>query len=582
MTRHFSNFAHHFVLWILLLIAVSFLGVNFLFAQIENYKIDLAHELSEIIEAPVTIGKINARLRGIQPELQLSQLNIAAEKIQLKEIRFGIDVWQFFSTQNLLAATSITLVGAQITLIRHIDESITLEGLKASEGQPLWLFQGRKYQILQSTITWYDEKMHTPPRQITPVNLAIMNDGQQHRLNLLARLPQQIEPLRVSADFSGNPFESQTLNGKIFFESKNFKLKEFADFELPLSLKITDGVANVKAWMQWKNGQLRIINGEVKLQNVTFAHPQRSNFKLNEFKSNFQLKHQNETWQITLPKFEITTPETELQGSILANLNPNNSDENSIGLFLEKLEIAPLISIINFFSETPFDTNQLSGMLTNLSLFAQPNQQKFTVDGSFNNVKANVTKLNIEHLNGHFHGSELAGILQLSSDKLAFNAPTLFREPLPTIKLETELTWKQTATTWQVNSEKIVLNNRDIPSESVLKLTLPKNGSVFMDLQTQFEIHDATQTWRYLPVGIMEKDVVSWLDKAFEKGRVKNGQFLFYGLLKDFPFEKGQGVFEVLFDAENAKLNYASDWLPLSELTAQVRFYQDSLQVNLS
>jgi hypothetical protein len=142
----------------------------------------------------------------------------------------GIDIWQFLSAQNLLAATSITLVGAQITLIRHVDDSITFEGLKASEGQPLWLFQGRKYLILQSSITWHDEKLNQPARQISPVNLAILNDGEQHRVNLLTQL-QKNEPLRVSADFSGNPFEPQSLNGNIFFESNNLKLKEFAKAE---------------------------------------------------------------------------------------------------------------------------------------------------------------------------------------------------------------------------------------------------------------------------------------------------------------------------------------------------------------
>jgi uncharacterized protein (TIGR02099 family) len=579
MPHYLSRLAHNFLFWALLLITFSFLGINFLFSSIENYKSNLAHELSEIVAAPVSIGKLNAKLRGIQPELQLSQLNIAAEKIQLKEIRLSVNMWQFFSERNLLAATSITLVGAKITLIRHADDSITLEGLKASEGQPTWLLQG-KYLLLQSSITWRDEKLNKPARQISPVNLAIMNDGEQHRVNLLTQLHKQ--PLRVALDFSGNPFEPKTLNGNIFLESKNLKLSEFAEFELPLGLKISDGVANVKTWANLENGQLSAINGELKLQNVTLNRPQHSNFKLDELSSHFQLKHQNETWIVSLRDVKMSTPETKFNGAISANMNTNNSTENNIGLFLEKVEIAPLIPIVNFFVETPFDTTQLSGTLTNLSLFAQPELQKIAIDVAFQDVKANVAKLNAEHLNGHLQGNELAGTLQLNSEKLAFNAPTLFREPFPMIKLETQLNWQQTPEAWHIQSEKIVLNNKDIPSESALKLTLPKKGDGFMDLQTTFEIHDATQTWRYLPVGIMDKGILSWLDKAFEKGRVKNGQFLFYGLLKDFPFEKNNGVFEVVFDGEDARLNYAPDWLPLDNLTAQVRFYQNSLRVNLS
>ena len=259
MKSYFYNLVHHFLFWTLLLITISFLCANFLFSSIENYKINLASELSEMIDTPVTIGKLHAKFRGIQPELQLSQLNIANEKIKLKEIRLSINVWQFISTQNFLTSVSVTLVGAQITLIRHVDDSITLEGLKAGDGQPLWLLQG-KYLLLQSSITWRDEKLNTPPRKISPVNLAIMNNGEQHRVNLLAKLSQQSEPLRVSGDFSGNPFEPKTLNGKIFLEDKNLKLDELESFGLPLSFKIIDGFANLKMWGLWQNGQLRLLN----------------------------------------------------------------------------------------------------------------------------------------------------------------------------------------------------------------------------------------------------------------------------------------------------------------------------------
>ena len=341
-------------------------------------------------------------------------------------------------------------------------------------------------------------------------------------------------------------------------------------------------MANLKAWVNLKNGEFQTLNGNVKFQNIALNRPQHSILKLNQISSEFQVKKQNETWRVHLPNFAISTTETELNGAISAVFNENNSDANSVGIFLEKVEFAPLIPIVNFFAEKEIASNKFGGTLENARIFAQPKQEKFAVDGKFTDLKISVADLNFQHLNGHLHGNEQAGTLFLEAEKLAFHAPSLFREVLPEIELKTVLNWQQTPETWKISSEKIILNNRDIPSESALKLTIPKNGEPFMDLQTAFEIHDATQTWRYLPVGIMDKDVVSWLDKAFEKGTVKNGQFLFYGLLKDFPFEKNNGVFEVIFDAENGRLNYAPDWLPLDNLTAQVRFFQDSLQVNLS
>jgi uncharacterized protein (TIGR02099 family) len=577
---HLFYFAHHLTFWFLLFITIGFLGINFLFSQIENYKSDLSYQLSQIIDAPVKIGKLSAKLHGITPQIQLSELDIANEKIQLSEIRLGIDVFQFLQNKNLLSAATVTLVDAKITLIRHTDDSITLEGLKASEGQPTWILLGN-YSLLHSSITWRDDKLQKPARQISPVNLAILNNGENHRVNLLAQL-QKNEPFRVSLDFSGNPFDLKTVNGKLYFESKNLKLSEFAVFELPLNLKIQDGVANLKAWANLKNGQFQTLNGNAKFQNMALNRPQHSVLKLNQLSSHFQIEKQNETWLARLFNLELSTPETALNGAISATFNEINPTENSVGLFLENVELAPLISIANFFTEKEIALNKFSGTLENMRLFTQPKLEKFAVNGKFTDLKINVADLNFEHLNGLLHGNQQAGTLVLDAEKLGFHAPTLFREVLPEIELKTALNWLQTPEAWQIFSEKIVLNNRDIPSESALKLIISKDGETFMDLQTQFTINDVTQVWRYLPVGIMDKGVVEWLDKAFEQGRVENGQFLFYGLLKDFPFEKNNGVFEVIFDAENGRLNYAPDWLPLDNLTAQARFYQDSFQVNLS
>lgn len=580
MPHPLSRLAHNVAFWTLLFVALSFLGINFLFSSIENYKLDLARQLSAVIEVPVKIGKLHAKLHGMNPQLQLSQLDIADEKIQLKEIRLEVNVWQLFSEQNFLDATTITFIGAQITLIRHVDDSITLEGLKASDGQPTWLLNGN-YILLQSVVTWRDEKLHKPIRQISPINLAVINEGENHRVNLLAQL-QKNEPLRVSLDFSGNPFELQTLNGKIFLESKNFKFKELSALELSLPFKIADGVLNVQAWTKIENGQFKTINGEAKLQHLLLTRSQRSNLIIEELSSHFQLEQKSENWQIALPDFAFSTPETHLNGAILANWNLANSVENSVGLFVEKIDLEPLIPITNFFSKAQTQLNQFGGTVKNLRVFAKPEKQKFAINGAFDDLKISVADLNFAHLNGQLQGNEQSGELVLNSEKLVFHAPTLFREVLPEIEFKTVLNWQQTPDAWQILSDKITLNNRDIPSESALQLTLPKNGDGFMDLQTQFEIRDAMQTWRYLPVGIMDKEVVEWLDKAFEKGQVKNGRFLFYGKLKDFPFEKNNGVFEVLFDAENGRLNYAPDWLPIDDLNAQVRFYQDSLQVNLT
>ncbi len=82
-------------------------------------------------------------------------------------------------------------MGAKLSIKRQQDGSIVIVGLKASDGQPQWLLQGGKYEVLQSEITWQDETSHSRPLLFNGVDLAIRNDGERHRLNMLMKLPEK-------------------------------------------------------------------------------------------------------------------------------------------------------------------------------------------------------------------------------------------------------------------------------------------------------------------------------------------------------------------------------------------------------
>ncbi|MEY2666253.1 MAG: hypothetical protein RLZZ384_424 [Pseudomonadota bacterium] len=587
MKHHLTRFARHVMFWTLLTMAGGMIGVHFLFASIDNYKAALETQLSQAIDAPVKIGQLRAKLRGLTPEVRLLQLNIAAEKIQLNEIRLAIDTWELIKQRDFLAATTVTLIGAKITFIRHIDDTIGIEGLKASEGETLWLFQGRKYQILQSSVIWRDEKTNTAPRHISPVNIAIMNNDDLHRINVLAQLPQQIEPLRVSMILKGDALDPKKLDGSIFVEAKKINLLEFSELPLPLSLNMTKGHANFQVFANWKQGQLSDIHGRVSATQMTLTRPQRTNLNINRLSSTFQIQHDNEVWRVALPTLQFTLPETSVNGAIAVSINENDGQQNSMALNLAEMELAPLSLVANFFApdKTLISLNQskFSGALKNIRLFTQPALQKFAIHSELNDLSFYdvASKLHIEHINGFVHGSEQTGIVELNSNNVEASIPSLFREAFPTGQLNSTFHWQQLSNAWIFSSDSIALSNKDVQSDSRVKFTLSKNGANFIDLQTRFSADDATQTFRYLPVSVMGKEVVAWLDRAFEKGQLKNGQFLLYGNPSQFPFEKNQGVFEVLFDAKDTQLFYAPNWPSLTNLNGSVRFFQDSLQVNL-
>lgn len=587
MKQKIPFIARKFSFWFLLLIAIALGSIHVVLNRIEGYQAELANELSRLIEAPVTIGHVHARLHGLTPQLQLSELCIADEKLQFKEIRLSVNPWVYLTAHSLIAATSVTIVGAQLTLIRHLDDNITIEGLKAGDGQPLWLLQGKKYQLLKSTILWQDEKMRIPARKITPVNLAIINENDQHRINLMALLPEQSKPLRVSMAFTGNVFDLTTLNGHAFVEADAVKLEEIKGVELPLSVMITQGIAHLKAWATWQDGKLSNVSGEFSSENMTLARDLLNPVNVTSLTIPFKATYQEDEWHITLPRLVARVPHTFFQSAFDVHWNMRDHEKNSIAWVGEKFDIAlwwPLVQRLTD-DESFLNKLQLGGTIAKFRLFAQPEKDVFAVNAIFNelSLKDKASKISIEHLDGAIKGTAQQGTLSISSTQLGLTANQIFRDTLPTLQLNTVLSWQKTPIGWQIDSDSIKLSSLDLSSETTFHLTLPDEGFSFLDLQSDFSCKDMAQIPRYLPAKVMGRESITWLDHAFQKGQLKNGQVLFYGKLDDFPFVKGQGVFEMLFDADNVQLAYApkDDWLPLTNTTLQGRIYQESLQINL-
>ena len=217
MIHHIKRATRHLIFWSLIASAVSLTGVRLLLLGIDSYKADLSARVSELVGAPVTIGRIRANMRGYNPELGvkghrdiiLCSHPAGNEKpaIQLKEIRMGINLLDMLVNRDRLASAWVTLVGAKLTVKRKQDGSFAIVGLKASDEQPLWLLQGGKYEVLQSEISWQDENSKAKLAVVGKVDFAIMNNAQRHQMNILMKLPKKYgDELRVSMDLERQCF----------------------------------------------------------------------------------------------------------------------------------------------------------------------------------------------------------------------------------------------------------------------------------------------------------------------------------------------------------------------------------------
>jgi len=600
MLHHIKRATQHLIFWSLIASAVSLTIVRLLLLEIDSYKADLSARVSELVGAPVTIGRLRANMRGYSPELVLKDIEIlsvvANEKpaIQLKEIRLGINLLDVLVNRDRLASTWVTLVGAKLTVKRKKDGSIAIVGLKASDEQPFWLLQGGKYEVLQSEISWEDEQSQNKLAVVGGVDFAIMNNDQRHQMNILVKLPKRYgDKLRVSMDLKGNLFKPSSLDGAVFVEGKNLNLAEWMTGDLPFAMAIRSGIGDGRLWGEFQHSQLVSLVGDVQLQQLQLNRPEKKAFSVKQLKTRFYWGLNDSQWRLDVSHLLLETADKKWPAAVFS-VSGDHTEDNSLhqlGLFVEQVDVQEVSRLLQFFAPLPEGTGvlltqaQLKGSLEQFSLFADLDEKHYAVNGKFTkiNVAPSGARPGIENLSGQLKGSEQQGSVVLATKDARMTTSGLFRDALRITKLKGTIDWRQTPGDWIVSSPMIELDSPDLQTKSRFSLSIPKTEEqkTFMDLQTAFAFDDVSKAGHYLPTTIMKKSVVDWLDHAFVRGRVPKGNLLFYGNLSDFPFTGGQGIFETLFEVDQLELVYHPEWPHVTDLGGEVLFLQGGLQVDL-
>jgi uncharacterized protein (TIGR02099 family) len=605
MIHHIKRATRHLVFWSLIVSAVSLTTVRLLLLGIDSYKADLSIRVSELVGAPVTIGRIRANMRGYNPELILKGIEIlssdpklrhgnASPPIQLKEIRLGINLLDMLIDKDRLASAWVTLVGAKLTVKRKQDGSIAIVGLKASDEQPLWLLQGSKYEVLQSEISWLDERSQTKLAVVGEVDFAIMNKAERHQMNILVKLPNKYgNELRVSMDFEGNIFEPASVDGTVFIEGKNVKPAEWITGELPSAIAIRSGEGNFKLWSGLRHSQLVSLVADAQLQKLQFTRSGKGMFPVKELKTRFFWERNDGQWRLDVSRFLLETAGKKWPAAVFSASVDRNKDDllYKLGLFVESVDLQEASSLLQFFAPLSDEQSQLltkaqlKGSLEQFSLFTDLKEKHFSVNGKFTkiNLAPSASILGIENLSGQLKGNDQQGCVNLATKDASLTSSGIFREALKITQLKGSIAWRQTPDNWTVFSPIVELDTLDLKTKSRLSLRIPKTEGqkTFIDMQMAFAVDNVSKATRYLPVSTMKTTVVDWLDHAFIRGRVPKGKLLFYGNLSDFPFTGGLGVFESRFEVDQLELAYSTEWPHVTDLGGEVLFLQGGLQVDL-
>ena len=609
--------------WYVLAVGVVLLAVLFSTARLmlphaEDYRAELQERLSDYIGQPASIESLDAEWRGLEPSLVLKDVILRdpggkSPVLQLRKIRVGVDLLDSLLLREVVFS-GITLVGLDLALTKFADGHIAMQGMAGGGGEKdlaamsRWLFSQRELRIEDSNFAWIDQRLPANSRlTVTDVNILLRNEGMQHWLDVSLSLPEGAgKSLSLSVDMFGDPMAAA--KGRSTRLYANGEGINFSRLLPGLSLGgIEAGArsADFELWMSWRNGEVQAVRGTAGLAAITLASGEgkrRVQRRIGKLAGRFDWRREEDGWRfegddlllssgggLHLPsrvslayRRDVSAPDAPAQWRLGASFLQLDSLSELLPLataaLAEKGEAPPRKLLHALQAIHPHgELYDLRGEWT----AAEGGQPKGYARFENLTSKAWEEVPALSGAAGQLWLEKGRGQLRLERAALAVDLPGLFRAPLQVDYFTGDLAWQGGGGDWQLTGRNLLAGNDDIRARVTLDLRKEAGQtSPFISLLGSFRDGNGRSVSKYLPVGILRKPTVDWLDHSIRDGYVSSGGMVLHGRLSDFPFDAGNGRFEVRFKVRDGLLDYARDWPPISDIRAEVLFRGRAMEID--
>ncbi|VAX10229.1 FIG005080: Possible exported protein [hydrothermal vent metagenome] len=591
-------------LWQTLLLVTILIGitagtVQLLAPSISSYRSEIATWAGDMLAQPVQIGDIALHWRGFGPRLVLRDVALLdaitlQPDLQFAEVQIDLSLLGAFTT-GIAAPRQVTIVGAELMVKRRSDGSILVDGLNAlqSSGQgdrsnPLQLLPWR-LGLQKSVVHWENQAIGAKPVRLDNVRADLTRDAERYQLDVSLDLPDQGGQISLAADLRGELTKAGAWVGKIYVKGKGLALATLLKNQLP-DYNLERGAADVELWSSWSAGRLDWIKGQIGLSGLHLTASGNAHaLDIEYLRGRMQWQQQTDGWQFDMADIEFLRPgQQELQTGI--SLIGRYGEKNRLRLKagIAALELADLQAIVGLF---PLPVEDLAGLHTRAGLEQIQIDYEETAttanwffSGQINNLWMEPWNdiPGMKNITAKVEINQERGAILLASQQVELNFSSLFRTPLKLDNLAGLVQWQQMQDGgWRIQTHDLAASNKDIQTSTRMLMDIPAapDASPILDLQTDFKDGDVSSIYRYLPIAIMDDDVVAWLDRSLVSGHITSGSCVVRGSLQDFPYMNHKGRFEVLFGVEDLLLDYFPGWPQLDEVATEIRFLGAGLDV---
>ncbi|PKQ73377.1 TIGR02099 family protein [Aeromonas sobria] len=573
------------ILFVLLAMMVTLVRVGG--PLLNQYRESLIHTLLGDSQLKVSVGQVGLDWTQSGPALELQQLAIAPDSgrftVQLGKAWVHLDFWR---TLNQLKPVFGELILS--------DGDITLDfsqpaNSREPEGDAQ---QGALLRFLLTQLTTFD--VHNTRLSVTTsvgdlraldiAQLRWQNRGKRHQGVGKAYLINGVgeSTIDLILDVDAPTARLDRLKGQLYLGARQLDIS-------PILAKIHAGEPKLagqidfQLWSEFDHGKLGntllefgnnyLIWKDLKDQGLHRLGLDGGKIQLRRDGQNWQLASHDVIFKLDDKPWLHSRLQLERVGERVQGYVPQ-IDLDQIA------QLSQLVSGIYPAQSELLKQSKPKGKLTDLTLQADADWQDLSLSGQIAHVSLNAWHdvPGFGDLNGEFWLTPKGGSasVALLNDKL--DPARHFKEPIPVDRFSARLDWWREAQGWVLYGQDIALDNSDLTLASRFRLDLFEHP--FLALTGRIDVKNAGNADRYYPLQVMDKGLVDYLSGALKGGKAKGADLLWYGEFRDFPYEKGEGIFQVAVPLEQATYQFFPGWQSLTDLQIDLLFQNASLDMH--
>lgn len=589
---------YRLVTWTVLVAGLAFAGLvlglrYWLLPNIDQYRDNIAHAITQAINQRITIGKVSGNWDGMRPELVLENVTLFDPA--------GRPALEFSRVENTLSWLSLAALEPifhsieihrpALDIRRDARGVIAVAGIELKDEQgggfADWLLRQRELVVRQAAVSWHDEQRGAPPLQLQQVELLIRNRGNRHRFGLQAVPPQRLAgPLELRGDLTGKTMAAlANWRGKLFVRVDNVDIDAWRTW-VPLSIRVPKGAGALRTWVTFRENRLTEVIADVRLAGVkTRLAADLPELDLVSLSGRVAWKTSAVATEFSTTRLGLTTDGglTLQPADFLLRLSAGTDKSAARGeLRANALDLEPLALLAD---RLPLDAQwrrrlmELSprGSLLDMAVrwngdWSAPAQ--YVARGRFHDLgmKGFNNVPGFSGVSGAVEGSEKAGTIHFDSTNATLDAPQVFRAPLAFERLAGQVSWSHTETGPDLRFNHIAFSNSHFTGTLSGSYRMVRDGRGVADLTGSLTRADARYAAHYIPL-VIGKSTRDWLDTAFLDGHSNDVSLRLKGDLNDFPFAEDKGgMFEVVAKVTGGVLDYASGWPKIENIAGDLVF----------